>query len=50
MNFVTEGRDVLMWKDEKEERLQEIKQELTALAMYTIVWAALFAVVWSVMF
>lgn len=39
-----------MWKDEREERLQEIKQELTGLAMYAVVWAALFAVVWVVMF
>ena len=39
-----------MWEDEREERLQEIKQELTGLAMYTVVWAALFAVVWAVMF
>ena len=43
-------RDVLMWKDEREERLQEIKQDLAGLALYTIVWAALFAVVWIVMF
>ena len=39
-----------MWKDEKEERLQEIKQELAGLAMYAVVWTALFAIVWSVMF
>lgn len=50
MSFVMEGGDVLMWKDEKEERLQEIKQELAGLAMYAVVWAALFAVVWAVMF
>ena len=39
-----------MWSDERDERLQEIKQELVGLAMYTIVWVALFAVVWTVMF
>lgn len=39
-----------MWKDEREERLQEIKQELTGLAMYIVVWAVLFAVVWVVIF
>ena len=39
-----------MWEDEREERLQEIKQELAGLAMYAIVWAALFAIVWAVMF
>ena len=39
-----------MWSDEREERLQEIKQELAGRTMYTVVWAALFAVVWIVMF
>ena len=39
-----------MRSDERDERLQEIKQELVGLAMYTIVWVALFAVVWTVMF
>lgn len=39
-----------MWRDERDERLQEIKQELAGLAMYAIVWAALFAIVWVVMF
>ncbi len=39
-----------MWKDEREERLQEIKHELTGLAMYTVVWAVLFAIVWAVIF
>lgn len=39
-----------MWKDEKNEWMQEIKQELTGLAMYIIVWAALFAIVWAVIF
>ena len=39
-----------MWSDERDERLQEIKQELEGLAMYTVVWAALFGIVWAVMF
>lgn len=39
-----------MWKDEREEQLQEIKQELTGLAIYIVVWVALFAIVWAVIF
>lgn len=39
-----------MWKDEREERLQEIKQDLAGLALYTIAWGALFAIVWAVIF
>ena len=39
-----------MWNDEKEERLQQIKQDLAGLAVYTLVWAVLFAIVCAVMF
>lgn len=39
-----------MWSDEKEELLQNIKENLASLALYILIWTALFALVWAVMF
>lgn len=39
-----------MWKDEKEELLQNIKGNLASLALYILMWAALFTLVWAVIF
>ncbi len=38
-----------MWNDEREEHLQQIREDLAGLAVYTLVWAVLFAIVCVVM-
>ena len=51
MNFVMKGRGVLlMWKDEKDELMQQIREELIDIMLYLITWTALFMIIWKVIF
>ena len=51
MNFVMKGRGVLlMWKDKKDELMQQIREELIDIVLYLITWTALFMIIWNVIF
>lgn len=50
MNFVMKEGDVFMWSDEKEELMQQIREELTDILLYLITWTALFMIILKVIF
>lgn len=51
MNFVMRERGVfIMWSDEKDELIQQIREELTDILLYLITWTVLFMIIWEVIF
>ena len=39
-----------MWRDEKDELMQQIREELIDIMLYLITWTALFMIIWNVIF
>jgi hypothetical protein len=48
MSFVTEGRDVFMWSDEKEELKEKIREGIIDILFMLLFWSCLFLIAWAV--